>query len=794
MRTRSQPLSPGGLQSLETVSVPRRTRISTTTASSNISSNAEQGPSNPRTAKKSQRKIPTRQRAASQNDPSVSFSPATQDIRNVDIFRVSPTMETDSAQYFPAHSPRSEAITSEASAVNMTPPGVSPGEDLPSHLSHVQPIAGLPTMGSLPVPRFGREASASASPPRCPCCSVILICPNGHRQPVVNILSPEARATKPTKATKKRTIRELTSSDDDAPRTPKRRVVDRPGSIPFPQIPTRGKPYSERRHRREMEAQGRIHSTLLRLPELVAQTEADARARAEDSDNDDGLAADHPAPSPASPPINPRLGWRLPGIFSRNLFPSLRVPSLSFLAGSPSPRQEQPTLNGGGDSASPPVQASGVQILPVSETLQPSTVDDEAASSRLPGTDASKEKKWSQRKVRQPTYSLFPEPIDRELYLRNTSTARSRLGTSDSQPLDKTTKAVDDTETPSDERRPKAGAEAPHSGEESRKSERKRRRRRASPDIIPNPPGTSYGMDLRYFIYSSESYDDSSEDEVRARPSQMPVRGILQTKRPRPKRVHFAASPPDKPSKLRSISQAATESYAGHDMDPHVDRLGVLASPAQMPTSSLRAAQTDPDSYQPVVPNLTGTFTLDYDLFSSDDSDTAAPFETGARVPGPHALSSAPAPGTVAGTVGEPAPSGPSGSNVLRTSEPAPLGADSEGSPLHFPAAANAFETSRRSSMVVGDSAIGPDQEPPSQERLRALFGEDEIGEDSIWAFNQCPSGDFRRISWPEPNGYAESLNMSSEAVNLVNSMSQGDVSAVYDEFCRSIDEGDQIT
>ncbi|KAN0072139.1 hypothetical protein V8E54_009868 [Elaphomyces granulatus] len=710
MRTRSQPLSPGGLQSLETVSVPRRRRISTTTASSNISSNAEQGPSNPRPARKSTRrprKIATRQRAASQNASRL----AEEHVRAAEL-----------------------EVTSEAAERNA-------GE-----VSQNEPSVSSPATHD--ISRFGREASASASPPRCLCCSGILICPNGHRQPVVNVPSPEARATK---ATKKRTIRELTSSDDDAPRTPKRRVVDRPGSTP--QIPTRGKPYSERRHRREIEAQGRIHSTLLRLPELVAQTEADARARAEDGDNND-------------PPTDPRRRWRLPGIFSRNLFPSWR----------------QPTLNGGGDSASPPVQASGVQILPASETLQPSTVDDEAASSRLPGT----------------TYSLFPEPIDRELYLGNTSTARSRLGTSDSQPLDKTTKAVDDTETPSDERRPKAGAEAPHSGEESRKSERKRRRRRASPDVIPNPPGTSYGMDLRYFIYSSESYDDSSEDEVRARPSQMPVRGILQTKRPRPKRVHFAASPPDKPSKLRPISQAATESYAGHDMDPHVDRLGVLASPAQMPTSSLRAAQTDPDSYQPVVPNLTGTFTLDYDLFSSDDSDTAAPFETGARVPGPHALSSAPAPGTVAGTVGEPAPSGPSGSNVLRTSEPAPLGADSAGSPFHLPAASNAFETSRRSSMVasgLGDSAIGPDQESPSQERLRALFGDDEIGEDSIWAFNQCPSGDFRRISWPEPNGYAESLNVSSEAVNLVNSMwSQDDVSAVYDEFCRSIDEGDQIT
>ncbi|OXV05333.1 hypothetical protein Egran_06899 [Elaphomyces granulatus] len=125
-----------------------------------------------------------------------------------------------------------------------------------------------------------------------------------------------------------------------------------------------------------------------------------------------------------------------------------------------------------------------------------------------------------------------------------------------------------------------------------------------------------------------------------------PLRGILQSKRPRPKRVRFGASPADTPSKLRSISQAVTESYTGHDMDPHADSPGVLAFPAQVPASSLRAARTDADSYQPVVPNLTGTFTLDY---------TCLP-----------ASSSAPGPGTVAGTVGEPAPS----SNVLRASEP----------------------------------------------------------------------------------------------------------------------------
>jgi hypothetical protein len=71
-----------------------------------------------------------------------------------------------------------------------------------------------------------------------------------------------------------------------------------PATLHFFIFLRKGKPYSERHRRREIEAQGRIHSTLLRLPELVAQTEADARARAEDSDNTDSLAADRPAHLP----------------------------------------------------------------------------------------------------------------------------------------------------------------------------------------------------------------------------------------------------------------------------------------------------------------------------------------------------------------------------------------------------------------------------------------------------------------------------------------------------------------
>lgn len=77
-------------------------------------------------------------------------------------------------------------------------------------------------------------------------------------------------------------------SDEEAHETPlaKRRTLRPPVSTSltrrlFPlsrRLSSTAVPYSERLRRRQAERQGRIHTTVFRLPELVAQTEADRRA------------------------------------------------------------------------------------------------------------------------------------------------------------------------------------------------------------------------------------------------------------------------------------------------------------------------------------------------------------------------------------------------------------------------------------------------------------------------------------------------------------------------------------
>lgn len=83
-----------------------------------------------------------------------------------------------------------------------------------------------------------------------------------------------------------------------------------------------------------------------------------------------------------------------------------------------------------------------------------------------------------------------------------------------------------------------------------------KRKRLPSPDIIPNPKGCSYGMDLDYFPPFSDSDEESSDSGSEKKPQDnVKPSAIIHDQRP-PKRVRFDASPQDTPSKLR-LSAAA---------------------------------------------------------------------------------------------------------------------------------------------------------------------------------------------------------------------------------------------
>lgn len=87
------------------------------------------------------------------------------------------------------------------------------------------------------------------------------------------------------KVNRKRSRTETSPDMDAEPVTPhanKRRNLGPPGSTPYARRTnrrmSRAVPLTDRQRRRTVESEGRIHSTIFRLPEYVAQTEADRRA------------------------------------------------------------------------------------------------------------------------------------------------------------------------------------------------------------------------------------------------------------------------------------------------------------------------------------------------------------------------------------------------------------------------------------------------------------------------------------------------------------------------------------
>lgn len=107
----------------------------------------------------------------------------------------------------------------------------------------------------------------------------------------------EKRQLTPTIVNRKRPRADSPDRISETPSVKRSRTLRPPGSTSLARrlaplsrrLSTNGMPYAERLRRRQAERQGRIHTTVFRLPELVAQTEADRRA------------SESASPSPAPP-------------------------------------------------------------------------------------------------------------------------------------------------------------------------------------------------------------------------------------------------------------------------------------------------------------------------------------------------------------------------------------------------------------------------------------------------------------------------------------------------------------
>lgn len=236
------------------------------------------------------------------------------------------------------------------------------------------------------------------------------------------------------------------------------------------------------------------------------------------------------------------------------------------------------------------------------------------------------------------SYDLFPRPIDRSLYLppktlapRANEFPESRENIQDQeQSLQK--------EQQTQGQAPPESVVPPVDDRASRQTSdtqtKKKRKRSPSPDVIPNPPGCSYGLDLNYFCYSSES-ESEGEEEATTKPTPLlksAVRNELRTEQHSSKKVRFDASPEDTPSKKRG---RATDPYHGH----HFLGLGDSPSSKGPDSTNIPAPATPTPSATGVgppvqrppgfIPNTQGTFGFDYDDFSSDESSSSGPSTPG---------------------------------------------------------------------------------------------------------------------------------------------------------------------
>ncbi|PLB38451.1 uncharacterized protein BDW47DRAFT_22915 [Aspergillus candidus] len=634
--------------------------------------------------------------------------------------------------------------------------------------------------------------------------------------------SKKATLTK-EKVNRKRPHIETSDDDRSAPETPaanKRRNLGPPGSTPHTRrltplsrrLTTNAAPYSERLLRRKVERDGRIHKTLFRVPQLIAQREADRRAaemlplnrfpevsqasiayEAEQSEAD----SQHPENEPAAPepPATPerQQGWNIRGLLS-----SVPRTFSRFIPGlGRSPERQEPV---------PPQPSSEriVRTLPLESV--PSVPNPEVHSRRRLSEQSTSEGRPAKR-PRNLSYSLFPAPMDKSLYLgdiQKTPKTTPAPPQPEGQPAEKSVsqESVPQESVPKEsvpkvsvpqESVPQESVPTTSGHQDLERSPRKvdettkkKRKRSPSPDVIPNPKGCSYGMDMDYFCYSSDSEDETNPTSEPTMPQTEPrqlgrlskgiVRNAIGSEHHPSKKVRFDASPEDTPSKLRSRARA-TDPYRGKQF---IGMSGASASPEVSPTPASHVDTIHEPRQRPgFIPNLQGTFQLDYDTFS-DDSDLSGP-NSPMSLPAPSPLSAGPSPVKASGqpeSVQSPArqaprptpaaPSTPAGPSTPAKVDEEALARVRSRAEKYKPKTPSGLRTTSRYSSPL---TATPDALANREEVVADAFGDDDFARDAKWLLEKCPSGDLRNLVWPQTQSLVDSIGTQPESLDVLSSI-----------------------
>ncbi|KOS40284.1 hypothetical protein ACN38_g8877 [Penicillium nordicum] len=346
--------------------------------------------------------------------------------------------------------------------------------------------------------------------------------------------------------------------------------------------------YADRARRREAERNGRIDSTIYRVPELLAQQGEDARSGnstplASHANEETVPRGNRIAPLSSLPSAHPpnenqnqnRTGWgqwffnSVTGLWRRGNVPqTAEVPQVA--------EPQRPMGNESSASVTTPSSAPPSSSVMPPRNFQSPTPRPRATGQNSRLTASARAPRVGQR--RKYDYDLYPRGFDQALL------ERMRVGESDI-----------------------AGLDVPNSEEELRaicERESKKRKREPSPDVIPHPPGCSYGFDPAYFEITEDDLNlptgkqgpqDTTAEQVT--PGDAPeeedvserVRGDTTTKRPAP-----SDAPEEKHvSKRVRSDNTRPENFNDQGASQPIEDLG----------DELRKARQHAEQYKPKTPS-----------------------------------------------------------------------------------------------------------------------------------------------------------------------------------------------
>lgn len=353
----------------------------------------------------------------------------------------------------------------------------------------------------------------------------------------------------------------------------------------------------------------------------------------------------------------------------------------------------------------------------------------------------------------------------------------------------------------------------------------KKRKRAPSPDVIPNPPGCSYGLDLDYFYFSesdeeiegtsqAEGAKGTSQNEESSSENASAVSSsALRSTTPATKKVRFDASPQDSPSKSRQLPRA-TDPYTGSH----------FLAPGEKPHTS--QPRTDQTPTATVSCNATASAPASApDSIDAPRADAAG--TTGSPMPGqstqPTASPAGPTPSAaieptrydplrllpIAQPIADlyvcsdhPAPRSPRSAprHATHPQRPeTPTKGDDESlakvrsqAQKFKPKTPSGLRTaSRYSSPLTRLSDIFMNQQPKPD------FGDDEFGRDAQWLYEQCPAGNLEKLAWPNKKSVVVAAEVDPAPRQLLtrtwNNLEADDNQAVLSQMMNIVGDDDDV-